>query len=60
MPEYGEGECSCRFMGRGGNDPDAYWRIDKWCPIHGIDVDRALEERRERERDRAIEEPWSC
>jgi len=49
---YGQGECSCRYIGRGGNDPDAYWRLDKWCPVHGRDPDDARDEMIERERDR--------
>jgi hypothetical protein len=45
---YGEGECTCHRTGLGGNDPDAGWRLDRWCPIHGQDPDEA--------RDRAMED----
>ena len=50
--EFGEGECTCRYIGLGGNDPDSYYRRDKWCPVHGMDPDQALDEKREREWDR--------
>ena len=48
---YGEGECTCRQTGLGPNDPDAGWRLDKWCPVHGKDPDDALDEMRERQHD---------
>ena len=48
--EYGEGECTCRLTGRGGNDPDAGWHIDRWCPVHGLDPDA--------ERERVRDEDW--
>ena len=43
----GEGECTCRRIGRGSNDPDGGWRIDRWCPYHGIDPDAAREAQRD-------------
>ncbi len=45
--DFGQGECTCRRMGLGGNDPDAYWRLDRWCPVHGEDPDYAWEDRRD-------------
>ena len=48
--EYGQGECTCRRTGRGGNDPEAGWRIDRWCPVHGLDPDA--------ERERIRDEDW--
>jgi hypothetical protein len=47
---FGEGECTCLRIGRGGNDPDAGWRRDRNCPVHGEDPDYALERRRDDER----------
>jgi hypothetical protein len=44
---FGEGECTCRRTGLGGNDPDAGWRLDRNCPIHGEDPDAARELRRD-------------
>lgn len=49
---FGSGECSCRRLGHGGNDPDSGWRLDRGCPIHGEDPDAALEARRDDRRDR--------
>ncbi len=43
-------ECTCRYVGLGGNDPDGYVKRDRWCPVHGEDPDRAREDRAERER----------
>jgi hypothetical protein len=41
-----EDGCTCgRRLGAGG-----YRRIDKWCPIHGLDPDE--------ERDKQIERDW--
>lgn len=45
--DFGEGECICRRTGLGGNDPDAGWRLDRWCPVHGEDVDAAYERERD-------------
>lgn len=50
---FGQGECTCRRTGRGGNDPDAGWKVDKWCPIHGRDPDEEYEKMRERKWDAA-------
>jgi hypothetical protein len=48
--ERGEGECTCRRTGRGVGDPEAGWRVDRWCPIHGLDIDA--------ERERIRDENW--
>lgn len=46
-PEYGGRGCLCTYRGRGGNDPDAYCRRERDCPIHGEDPDAALERKRD-------------
>jgi hypothetical protein len=40
-------DCTCRVVGVNG-DPDQYIRLDKYCPVHGIDPDHAREDRRDR------------
>lgn len=44
---FGGGGCTCRRTGLGGNDPDAGWKIDRGCPIHGEDPDAAYERERD-------------
>ena len=46
--DFDSDDCTCRYIGLGGNDPDGHYRRDRWCPIHGDDPDSA----RERQQDR--------
>lgn len=41
--DFGTGECTCHRTGRGANDPLAGWRVDRWCPVHGLDPDAERE-----------------
>ena len=42
-------DCTCTYRGLGGNDPDGYVQLNRWCPVHGDDPDRARDERMDRE-----------
>ena len=44
-----EDECTCRYFGLGGNDPDGYVKLDRWCPVHGQDPDDARDAKMERD-----------
>ena len=50
--DFGVDECTCRRTGLGPGDPDDGWKLDKWCPVHGLDPDEEYEKMREREGDR--------
>lgn len=41
-------KCTCHWVGE-GNDPDAYLKLDEWCPLHGRDPDHARDERIDRD-----------
>jgi hypothetical protein len=40
-------DCTCRVTGNNG-DPDQYIKLDKYCPVHGIDPDYAREDAHDR------------
>ena len=52
LAEEQDRDCTCTYRGLGGNDPDGYVQIDRWCPVHGDDPDRARDERMDREYER--------